>query len=191
MKKGYLVIASVLAAAALSTSAQANVAQNSDLGTLTIGDSGSVAPLPGISGWNSGVIGPNEALQFTYQFSSLNFPSFLEIDYGNTTSYGNSSLASFSSSGATSSQTGSGIAKVLASAGFGSTGGDHGMLYLMNRSGSAIDFKVSFLGFSTVSGEQFKVSAVPLPATLGMFGAVLLGMFGFSRLRKQKALASL
>lgn len=198
MKKGYLVLAGVLASALISTSALANVAQGTDLDTdlsvsyLTKGDNGTVnnpSAIPGLTGLyaggNTGILGPNAAIQFTYSLSSITPPTALEIDYGSSYQY----TASANTVGTLVSS--ASIPKVLATAGFGTTGGDHGMLYLMNRTNAPIDFKVSFFGSSVVTLEQFKVSAVPLPATLSMFGAALLAMFGFSHLRKKNALISL
>lgn len=66
-----------------------------------------------------------------------------------------------------------------------------GTVVLTNISGSLAQFQTIFFGIlnqlTGVGSINYVVSAVPLPAALPMFGALLAGMFGVSRRRKLAA----
>ena len=66
-----------------------------------------------------------------------------------------------------------------------------GTVTITNISGALASFQSLFFGVLNAASNSgsinYVVSSVPLPAALPMFGALLAGMFGFSRRRKQVA----
>jgi len=80
---------------------------------------------------------------------------------------------------------------VLASANLSGTGTGTGTVTIINDSSGLASFTAIFSGaFTGISGgkfsESYSVSSVPLPATLSMFGGVMLALVGFGWMRRKQ-----
>lgn len=131
-----------------------------------------------------GTLADNSKITFTYTFSNTSPFSLLAASGGNSDT---PNYASAISNGFSVAAGG-----VFASA---NISGQNGSTSITNVSGGNIDFSSIFVGllqlFSNGSGGfvgkiNYNVSAVPLPATVLMFGAAIAGMFGFSNLSRRR-----
>lgn len=156
-----------------------------NVGLIPSGQSGTFFTTPGAGiGLILGSIADNSKITFDYTFSNSSPISILGSTGGNS---GTSTYAAASSTGFSIATGG-----VFASA---NISGLNGTTSISNTSGGNIDFSSIFVGllqlFSNGSGGfvgkiNYNVSAVPLPATVLMFGAAIAGMFGFSQLTRRK-----
>lgn len=167
-----------------------------DLGTVVAGQSGTIAnPLSVLdTSTDSGSLPNNTAITFSYTISGFTGTSL--TDNGSYSYTKNGAVFSGSSSDVSglapvSTGTTSGAvstALVLASANLNAAG-TLGTTTITNISGSAAQFQSIFSGLQTSLGRSvsisYSVSAVPLPASLPMFAAVLAGMVGFAMLRRK------
>lgn len=134
----------------------------------------------------SGSLDNNSKITFDYSFSSTSPYKILAALGGAS---GNPDFASAISNSFTISTGGA-----FASA---NVTGLNGTTSITNLSGGVLNFSSIFLGLlelvSNGSGGfigkiNYNVSAVPLPASVLMFGAAIAGMFAYSRFRRKESL---
>jgi hypothetical protein len=162
-----------------------------NVGLVPSSQSGTFFTSPGAGfGLISGSLSSNSKITFSYTFSSANPFEILAASGGTS---GTTNFASASSTGFSTS-TGS----VLASA---NISGVNGTTSVTNISGGVLSFSSIFIGFLNLVSNgaggfigkiNYNVSAVPLPASVLMFGAAIVGMFAFAQFsRQRKATSSL
>lgn len=151
------------------------------------------------SGEAFGFLGHNAKITFTYTLNGLvdgqlqGYGTYDHILGGDH--YQGSGIAD-SDGNNSASGTINGIAStplVLATANLSLGNPSNGVVTIVNTSGAFASFQSVFFGILTAIGSSgsinYVVSSVPLPAALPMFGALLAGMFGISRRRKQQLAA--
>ncbi|NBO19143.1 MAG: hypothetical protein EBV03_07970 [Proteobacteria bacterium] len=150
------------------------------------------------SGEAFGFLPHNAKITFTYTLNGLldgqlqGYSAYDHILGGNH--YQGSAIADSDGSASASGTINGGASSplVFASANLSVGNPSVGTVVMTNVSGAFASFQTLFFGilaaFPVGSGViNYNVSQVPLPAALPMFGALLAGMFGVSRRRKQVA----
>ncbi|MEQ1790456.1 MAG: hypothetical protein ABL857_08430 [Rickettsiales bacterium] len=133
-----------------------------------------------------GILANNSIIEFTYHLANAILPNSVQSDVG--TSIGIYSEAN-SSAGTIAA-----VGGVFATANIVSL---TGKTSISNFSGAAQSFTTTFSGlleqFITGSGTvgriTYTVSAVPIPTSVLMFGAAIIGMFAFARKQRKEAIA--
>ena len=176
-----------------------------DMGTLVVGQTGTITdPVPGSSVgpysyqslYDYGFLSSDAKVNFTYNYSDLvggSIAEFASYSYsvGGDTYAGNASGVSPGSNSASGTVNGVGSAPlVFASANLTATP-TTGTGVITNVSARSSAFQSAFNGLFSGTGRlvsiTYSVSAVPLPATLPMFGAALIGLAGFAFYRNRRA----
>ncbi len=155
-----------------------------NVGLFSVGQSGTFFTTPSaFFGSINGFIPNNTKVTFTYTLASSG-SAFL----GSSGGFSNSPAYASANSNGFSVATGG----VFASA---NVSGTSGTTSIGNVSGGTINFLSVFIGFLKsfptgcgcfVGKINYDVSAVPLPASVLMFGAAIAGMFAFSRFKQRK-----
>lgn len=155
------------------------------VGLVPSDQSGTFFTTPGAGvGLIAGSLGNNSKITFSYTFSGSSPFSIL----GSSSGVSGSPVFASANSNGFSVATGG----VFATA---NISGLNGTTSITNVSGGNVDFTSIFVGllhlFSNGSGGfvgkiNYNVSAVPLPATLLMFGSAIAAMFAYSRSRQRK-----
>jgi hypothetical protein len=186
---GFFAVSSLVCAPA----AQASIV---NLGTVNPGESGS---LPGnysnLMSGASGFIQSNSIITFTYTFNpSPVFGSLIgNGSYGTPVDYQYGESTAIAGGAPVSTGYTGGIAStplVFATANLTTLGNTTtGVVTVSNFSNVLASFSSLFFGLlGSPSGIQtltYNVSAVPLPAALPLFGALIASLFGFRHFRKQ------
>ncbi len=204
MKYRHLIFSAALAfALALSAGAQAaSIFNSTDLGTLSLGQSGAtnIVNVGGsasvVHDFADGFIPANSMITFTYYFAGIsnkgpyNLTADGAYDYILGDAYAgwvHKNAHGGDDWKATINGSGSPIQLVFATADLADdlTGGT---ITFKNLSKGLMWFNTAFLGkiMNGYSVASWKVSAIPIPATLPLFGAGLLGLVGLGRFRKSR-----
>lgn len=205
MKYRHIIFSAALSLALfVSAGAQAaSIFNSTDLGTLSLGQSGTTN-IVNVGGTSSvvhdfveGAIPANSMITFTYSFAgvsdkgpySLTGDGTYDYTHGttpysgwvHTNSHGGDSWGAKVNGGNSSEQ----LAFATAALAGNLTGGT---VTFNNLSKGLMWFSAEFLGkiMNGYSEASWKVSAVPLPAALPLFGAGLLGLAGLGRFRKSR-----
>ncbi len=155
--------------------------------TMPIGESGTIFTSPNAnSGSFQSNLANNSKITFSYTFSSTSPSNALGAATGwfNPTYYSQADSSGFSFYLTTAS--------IFVTA---NISGLNGFTSISNTSGQGIDFASSFYGLlqqvsngrgGTVGHINYNVSAVPLPASVVMFGSAIAALFGCSYLSRQR-----
>lgn len=156
-----------------------------DVGIIPESQSGTFFTSPNApAGTISGSLNNNSKITFTYTFSPTS-PFEVLASLG-----GVSSTPNFASANSFGGSVSTGT--VFATA---NISGLNGTTTITNVSGGVLGFQSIFAGFlklfangsgGFVGHINYNVSAVPLPASVLMFGAAIAGMFGFTRFKQRK-----
>lgn len=214
MKNAFSFAGIALAAALVSTSASADEVNFSgssvNMGTVAVGQYGTISNIyqtlftlpPNVigSGDAYGFLPKNAKITFTYNIAGLidgkvqGYGSYNYNQAGN--SYMGSAIADSTGYSYHEGSINGGASTPLVTAAANLTYGNPsiGTVVVTNTSDSLAQFQSLFFGIlngaSLSSGFiNYVVSAVPLPAALPMFGAMLASVFGVARFRRKRVAA--
>lgn len=174
----------------------ANPSGNTDIGTVTNGETGTVTGYTPSSGYlttSTTVNLPSDTeITLDYSFSGVSSLGSLADTYsfvsgGNT--YTGSATSTYVSGVAGLEPGNSTVPTPLVFASANLPSLSSGTVQIVNDSSGTIQFTNLFSGLFTsglITSIKFGVSAVPLPPALSLFGAGLLGLLGFGWMKRRQ-----